>query len=327
MRANSFKFPTLALVLLGACQTLSGPKVQAPEVADIVQNFQSLPKETQKIALENGWTYFSYAFNFTNFQSKLLAEFPSLSVLGTKATLLGRTPLDLRPMNKNESNPAALLLAIDLEMEILSRFHSNTQNSPRCLEDFWSEWSLPIPRSQASRLNTFERTPTQSAKVDAAQGVTLNERSQRLALYLKQSLALSSDTKVTLLSFEDPIRAQFAVNNGEVYEIFSTPIECKALQNKQFIIPHLGKMKCLQKQSAAWITVASKESTVVSDNWVSEVKQRCQRWVRPLSEQIRRDNLNIKGTPLSKAWSLYPRLRNFILKEADRYEASFRQIL
>ncbi|MEZ4815122.1 MAG: hypothetical protein R3A80_07965 [Bdellovibrionota bacterium] len=157
--------------------------------------------------------------------------------------------------------------------------------------------------------------------------MALNERSKRLALYLRQSLGLPANTPLTLLSFEDPIRAQFAVNNSEVFEIFSSPVDCKSFQEKQYLIPNLGKMKCMQKQSSAWVSVAAKESTVVSDNWVSEVKQRCQRWVRPISDQFRKENIDLKKSPLGKAWSLYPRLKNFTLSEANRYEASFREVL
>lgn len=328
MSVNSYKFPLLALLVLVSCQSISGKKEMKLEVQDIVTYFQKLPPETQKKAMENGWTYFSYAFSFEDFQKRLLSEYPSLGFFGSRSALLGRTPLDLRPLNKSEVNPIALMLAIDLEMEILSRFHSNTQASPHCLEDFWSEWGLPLPRSQASSPYLLGREPTQSTpKINSDAAVPLNERSKRLAIYLKQSLALAAETPLTLVAFEDPIRAQFAVNNAEVYEIFSSPIECKTLGEKKHLIPSLGKMKCLQKQSAAWITVAAKESTVVSDNWVSEVKQRCQRWVRPLSDQLRKENLSIKGSPLSKAWSLYPRLNNFVKSEADRYEASFRQAL
>jgi hypothetical protein len=328
MGMKSYKFLLLAPILLVSCQSSPGKNKAPLEITDITNYFQKLPKETQKKATENGWTYFSYAFSFENFQTKLLNEFPSLGFFGKQATLIGRTPLDLRPMNNVETNPIALMLSIDLEMEILSRFHSNTQASPHCLEDFWSEWGLYIPRAHASNPYTFGRTPTQSEnKLTSEAGVPLNERSKRLAIYLRQSLALSAETPLTLLSFEDPIRAQFAVNNAEVYEIFSSPLECKTLQDKKQLIPFLGKMKCLQKQSATWITVAAKESTVVSDNWVSEVKQRCQRWVRPISDQLRRNNFSVKDSPLSKSWSLYPRLNNFIKSEADRYEASFRQIL
>src|SRR5688572_21381239 len=105
MGMKSYKFPLLALILLVACQSTPGKKEINLEVGDIVTYFQKLPPETQKKATENGWTYFSYAFSFENFQKKLLNEYPSLSFFGTRSALLGRTPLDLRPLNKSEANP------------------------------------------------------------------------------------------------------------------------------------------------------------------------------------------------------------------------------
>lgn len=318
----------LALTLLLSCQSTPTKKIAPIEYVDILEDFQKLPKATQTTALENGWIYFTYAFQYSKFQQKLLKEFPSLNVFPSKPALLGKTPLDLRLLYKTDINPLALLLAIDLEMEILSRFHTNTQTSPKCLEDFWSEWGLPLPRTHiSSKMDYTPRNLSQSSTLESVKEVPLNEKSKRLSIYLLQSLGMSPDTKIKLLSFEEPIRAQFLVNDNESYEIFSSPIECKALQEKKFLIPLLGKMKCLQKQSATWITVSAKESTVVSDNWVSEVKQRCQKWERPISDQLNKEQLQIKNTPLSKAWSLYPRLRNFVLSEADRYEASFRKAL
>ncbi len=300
------------------------------EVSDIVENFQKLPQETQKTALENGWAYFSYAFNFPAFQQRVLKEFPSLAVFDAKPSLLGRTPLDLRLLTNTDANPVALLLAIDLEMEMLSRFHSNTQNSPRCLETFWTDIGLTIPRSQASvYAPPLARLPAQNeGNVESPKGLPLNERSRRLSLYLKQSLGLAKESNIKLVHFEDPIRAQFILGENEAFEIFASPIDCKVLAEKKHLIPQLGKMKCLQKQSAAWITVPAKESTVVSDDWVSEVKTRCQKWSGPLADDLKKGNsAQLKNSPIPKSWSLYPRLRNFVMSEADRYGASFRQSL
>ena len=324
------QFQTLTLCVLAflvGCQSTTSNKKEIPlEVSDILTRFQKLPKETQKKALENGWVYFTYAFDYASFHQRMIKEFPSLAAFGSQPALLGRTPLDLRFLNQATINPATLLLAMDLEMEILSRFHSSQHASPKCLEDFWTEWGLPLPRSQASSYLEPARAPTQS-NIESTSDVPLNERSRRLSLYLKQSLGLAADAKLKLISYEDPIRAQFLVNENEVYEIFSAPIDCKSLIDKKFLVPSLGKMKCLQKQSAAWVTVPAKESTVVSDNWASEVKQRCYKWGRPLSDQVKKDNVNIKTSPLAKAWSLYPRLQNFVASEADRYEQSFRKAL
>jgi hypothetical protein len=331
MRYSLFLFTFL--ISCQSTEKIAHKKREIPlEVNDILSNFNSMPKAIQKKALENSWVYFTYAFQFAKFQQDLLKEFPSLNVFGIKPALIGRTPLDLRLLNKVDANPIALLLAIDLEMELLSRFHSNQQTAPKCLEDFWIEWNLPLPRTQLS--NTQVSTPRNLSKtnpIEASATTALNESSSRLALYLKQSLALPPETPLKLIGFEDAVRAQFSVQenatDAETYEIFSAPIDCKALQEKKFAIPLLGKMRCLQKQSATWITVSSKESTVLSDNWGSEVKQRCQKWERPLSDMLKKDSAQIRSSALSRSWSLYPRIRNFINTEASRYELSFRQAL
>jgi hypothetical protein len=171
----------LALTLFISCQSTPTKKIAPGEFVDILEDFQKLPKATQTSALENGWIYFTYAFQYPKFQQKLLIEFPSLNVFASKPALLGKTPLDLRLLNKTDINPIALLMAIDLEMEILSRFHTNTQISPKCLEDFWSEWGLPLPRTHVSaKMDYSLRNLTQSSTLESVKEVPLNEKSKCL---------------------------------------------------------------------------------------------------------------------------------------------------
>ncbi|MEZ4815123.1 MAG: hypothetical protein R3A80_07970 [Bdellovibrionota bacterium] len=87
MLLKTFKFQFLALILMASCQSLKSPKTSHLEISDIIKNFEALPKETQKTALENGWTYFTYVFSYPEFQNRVLSEFPSLNITGKKQAL------------------------------------------------------------------------------------------------------------------------------------------------------------------------------------------------------------------------------------------------
>jgi hypothetical protein len=317
------------LFLLVGCKSTSSPKKNL-EINDITSIFQAMPKALQQRTTENGWVFFSNVFVLENFHQRLSKEFPVINSLENKKLLVGKGPLDLRLLREAQGNALSLLLAIDLEMEILSRFHSNPQSSPRCLENFWSEWGLPLPRASASPYEaSVERIPSQKQNLSSSDDIPLNEKTRRIALHLRQSLQLTPTAPLKLLHFEDPDKAQFLVNNTDSYEIFAAPISCKEMAAKNHLSPAQGKLTCLQKQSATWMSMPSKDSTVLSDDWVTEVRQRCLKWVRPLSDDLRKSGFDekLKESPIRQSWSLYPRLRAWVVQEADRYEAAFRSAI
>ncbi|MEI7440595.1 MAG: hypothetical protein WCK43_03065, partial [bacterium] len=281
------------LFLLVSCQ--SKPKEPVLEFRDLTSRFESLDKETQKQALENNWAFFSNTFRFEDFEKKLLEEFPSLNTFPPQPVLSGKTFLDFSFTNKKDANPALLLLAIDLEMELLARFHSNDGvNSPRCLESFWSEWGFPVPPvSRGTFTNIDLAENLQEKKVSnmtesssSTPAKPLNENEERMASYLKLSLGLDKKTDVTSLSSEGLKHGKFKLKTGEVYEIFSSPINCKALVAKESIVPLVGKLTCLQKQSSTWVSFPTQENTLLEDQWALGSQKRCQRWIRPLSDTL-----------------------------------------
>jgi hypothetical protein len=323
------------LFLLLSCQ--SKPKEPVLEFGDLTSRFQRLDKEAQKQALENNWAFFSNTFRFEDFEKKFLEEFPSLNTFPTKPVLSGKTFLDFAFTNKKEANPALLLLAIDLEMELLARFHSNDgANSPRCLESFWSEWGFPIPLISRGNFTNIDLTESLQEKKGSSVSETspinpakaLNENEEKMASYLKLSLGLDKKTEVTALSSVGLTRGKFKLKTGEVYELFLSPINCKALVAKESLLPLAGKLTCLQKQSSTWVSFQTQETTLLENQWLLESQKRCQRWIRPLSDILHKENNEtIQKAALSKSWSLYPRLRARIIREADRFESAFRKSL
>ena len=330
------KFFILIFFTFLSCQS-SKPKEPVLEFGDLTNRFQGLDKKTQEKALENKWAFFRKTFSFEDFETKLLQEFPSLNTFPSQSVLSGQTFLDLTLNSKKAANPALLLLAIDLEMEVLARFHSSDGiNSPRCLEAFWSEWGFPVPlvsrgpllkadllselgekKSSQSSLNTLKSVPQ-----------LLSENENKMALYLKTSLGLDKKTDLTLIYSEGIESAKFKLMTGEVYEIFSSPISCKEIASKNSLMPLIGKLTCLQKSSSTWVSFPSKENVFLNDQWFFETQKACQRWIRPLSDILHKSNYEeIQKSALSKSWSLYPRLRTRILREADRFEAAFRKSL
>lgn len=326
-------------IFLVSCQS----KLKEPvlEFGDLTKRFQSLDKETQQKALENKWAFFRNTFSFHDFETKMLEEFPSLNVFPSQSILSGKTLLDLALNSKTSANPALLLLAIDLEMELLARFHSNDGvNSPRCLESLWSEWGFPVPAvtrgpffnpnlalDSGETLN--QKTSTQSSPNSvAAPPQTLSENESRMALLLNISLGLDKKNDLTLISSEGIKSAKFKLKTGEIYEIFSAPLSCKEIASKETLMPLIGKLTCLQKGSSAWVSFLSQENSFLNDQWFFETQKACQRWIRPLSDILHKtNNEKIQKSPLSKSWSLYPRLRARILREADRFESAFRKSL
>jgi hypothetical protein len=149
-----------------------------------------------------------------------------------------------------------------------------------------------------------------------------------MALFLKISLGLDKKTDLLLLDDEDLKSAKFKLKNGDVYEIFSAPISCKEIASKERLMPLIGKLTCLQKNSSTWISFHSQESPFLNDQWFLESQKTCLRWIRPLSDTLHKNHhTEIQKSPIEKSWSLYPRLRGRILREADRFEAAFRKSL
>ena len=333
---QAYRLSTLIILFfLISCQ--SKPKEPVLEFRDLTSRFEELDKETQKQALENNWAFFSNTFRFEDFEKKLLEEFPSLNTFPAQPVLSGKTFLDFSFTNKKDANPALLLLAIDLEMELLARFHSNDGvNSPRCLESFWSEWGFPVPPVSRGTFTNIElaeslqekKASSVDEKSPAIPSKPLNENEEKMASYLKLSVGLDKKTEVTPLSSEGLKRGKFKLKTGEVYEIFASPINCKAHVAKESLIPLVGKLTCLQKQSSTWVSFLTQENTLLENQWALESQKRCQRWIRPLSDTLHKEhNEAIQKAALSKSWSLYPRLRARIIREADRFESAFRKSL
>lgn len=323
----------IGLSVFSSCQHTTPGKSPPLEIDALVESFRKLPKQTQLEGLQNTWTFFTTSFNFSEFQNSFLQTFPSFGILEKADVLTGNTALDLRPLRLEKANPIALLLSIDLEMELLSRFHSQTFAAPRCLETFWTDWNLKIPSTARAELaesnatqSPLEKTLENPIQTSDAREIPMNENATRLGIYLKQALGLDKATHLKVLSNSGERRAKFKIPSGDVYEIFSSPVECKAYKEKKYVVPTVGKIKCLQKQSATWMTVLAKESTMLEGNWALETKKRCARWTKPLNDITKLDfEQKMRNSPLASSWSLYPRLRSWVIRQADRYEAAFQK--
>ena len=337
---KTFSFFVL-FIFLFSCQSI--PKEPVLEFSDLTNRFQSFDKEAQKEALENNWSFFKKTFNYEDFEKTWIQEFPSLQSFDSQTVLSGKTFLDFSLNSKKSLNPVLLLLAIDLEMELLARFHSSGgANSPRCLETFWSEWKLPIPLVNRGPLiilsdetpkkasSNTNKEPNTEADINTSKKLSkkLSEEEMKLADYLKTSLALDKKTELTPLSIEGIKHALFKLPSGDIYEIFQSPITCKEIASKEAIIPLLGKITCLQKTSGAWVSFPSEESSLLENQWSLESQKTCLKWIKPLTENLRKTmNKEIEKSGISRSWSLYPRLRSRMLREADRFESAFRKSL
>lgn len=336
---NCFKnfFYVFIFSLLSSCQTTF--KEPALDFEDLTNRFQKLDQDAQQKALQNKWNFYSSVFSFEDFEKKIIEEFPSLNVFPAQNTLSGKTFLNLALPSQRKSNPALILLAIDLEMELLSRYHSlEGTKSPRCLETFWSEWGLPLPLVSRSpylyqNIEWEEKNPeVKQGSLDSAQvkksTKALNENEKKMSAYLKGALNLDKNAEIELLTSDDLKSAQFKLQTGEIYEIFSSPVTCKEIVSKEILLPLIGKLTCLQKKNSTWIVFLSQETPYLKDQWIWESQKTCQRWARPLSDLLHKKHKDeIVKSPLYKAWSLYPRLRTRIMREANRFESAYRNSL
>ena len=318
---------------LTKCQHSSTEKKKAVlEFSQINEHFKSLSSRDQKNALQNSWTFFSAVFQFDEFQDDLLKAFPSLNVFGQVPVVIGNTPLDMRALQIKQANPVAILLAIDLEIRELSRFHNQNADF-ECLELFWRNNNLPTPSHSFSNSNRSANASSSSnnlglQSVDVADhplppAIPRDENINQLALLLRQSLKLPPNSELKPLVRQSSSQVQFKIPSGEIFEIFAVPLTCPAFKEKKYLLPAAGTLRCLQKQSSTWMTVLASESTVLDDKWVPEARQRCERWNKPLSTKSGEFATALKNSVLPAAWSLYPRLQIFIEQQADRYERAF----
>lgn len=331
-----FKISILCVFFCSCQSTLKEP---ALEFEDLTNRFQKLDPQIQQNALQNKWNFFTNTFSFDDFEKKMLEEFPSLNAFPVQHILSGKTFLNLALNTKRSSHPAVILLAIDLEMELLARYHSSEgARSPRCLEAFWSEWALPIPYVSRGPYikqdidweeKTLDPKPALSnSSTPKALSKPLTENETKMSSYLKSVLNLDKNLDLEVLTSDELKSAQFKLKTGEVYQIFSSPLSCKDIASKDALLPLIGKLTCLQKKSSTWVVFLSQENPYLNDKWSLESQRACQRWIRPLSDILHKKHREeIQKSPLYKSWSLYPRLRERIIREADRFEAAYRNSL
>ena len=325
---KSFSALLICFFTLLSCQHKL--KTEAPFVDDIVEKYLSLPQNLQKSAFENEWHFFTYTYDQKVFNDRLLKEFPSLSIFGNFSMAHGKHPLDIRPYSTSDINPMTLIASLELETELLSRFHS-ANSSPQCIQNFWSQLRLPLNKTNTA---TFmpPRTISQVGKVEGTSVLPLDDNAKRLALFLRMSLGLAAETPLELVKHDFIDSAQFRVTHNsstELYDIFKSEISCQNLKDKKFLLPVLGKLKCLQKQSSTWISVPAREADELSAVWDTESKERCERWTKTIIDELFKNKKiqEIQKSSLSKSWSLYPRLKKWIQDEASRYQNAFRNAL